>query len=61
MSKLEEEHEDWERDRRAWNLPRPRRQVSLAEDLLRSLKQRAASQTNEEPSSQRPTQDIDEV
>jgi hypothetical protein len=60
MSKLEEEAENWERDCRAWNLPRPRTEVSLPEDLLRSLKESVASRTDE-PSSQRPTQGTGEV
>ena len=61
MSRLEEEQEDWERDRIAWNLPLPRSQVSLAEDLLRSLKQSSRSQPDEKASSQRTTEGIDEV
>lgn len=61
MSKLSDEQKDWERDRTAWNLPRPRSVVSLPEDLRRSLKQSASSRSDEKASSQRPTQGIDEV
>ena len=61
MSTLEDEQEKWERDCRAWNLPRPRGHMSLAEDLFRSLEESAVSRTNEEASSQRPTQGIDDV
>ena len=60
MSKLEEEVENWERDRLAWNLPRPRNEVSLPEDLLRSVKESGASRTDE-PGSQRPTRVTEEV
>ena len=55
MTKLEDRQENWERVRTARNLPRPRSVVSLAEDLLRSLKESAAFQTDEEASSQLPT------
>ena len=56
MSKpLDDAQEDWERDRKAWNLPPPRSQASLPQDLLRSLKESAAAQTVEKASSQRPT------
>ena len=61
MSTLEDDQEKWERDCRAWNLPRPRGHMSLSEDLFRSFEERVVSQTDEEASSQRPTQGIDEV
>lgn len=63
MSNLEDEQDEWERDRAAWNLPRPKRprnEVPLADDLLRALEQRTASRSNER-SSQRTTQRIEEV
>ena len=63
MSNLEAEVENWERDCRAWNLPRPRGHMSLAEDLFRSLEESVASRTEEEEeaSSQRPMHRIEEV
>jgi hypothetical protein len=61
MSKLGEEQENLERDRVAWNLPRPQRQGTLPEDLIGSLKQGAAPRTDEEASSRGRTQGDDEV
>jgi len=60
MSKQEEEVENWERDRRAWNLPRPQNEVSLPEDLLRFLKESGATPPDES-SSQGPTRGTEEV
>ena len=61
MSK-EDERKNWERDRLAWNLPRPRQEVTLAEDLIRSLKRSASTQADEKAtSSRRPAQGTDEV
>jgi hypothetical protein len=61
MSKGDEQ-ESWERDRLAWNLPRPRHdEVTLAEDLLRSLERSVSSQDEKVASLQRPAQGTDEV
>jgi hypothetical protein len=61
MSK-EDEQEHSERDRLAWNLPRPRHEVTLAEDLVGSLEGSVSSQANEKAAfSQRPAQSTDEV
>ncbi len=61
MSTVGDETLKWERDCRAWNLPRPRGHMSLAEDLFRSLEESAVSRTDEEASSERSKQGIDEV
>jgi len=62
MSKKEDEQENWERDRLAWNLPGPRHELTLAEDLLRSLERSASSQADEKVTSlRRPAQGADEV
>ena len=64
MSNMDDEREDWERDRAAWNLPRPKRprnEVPLSDDFLRALKHRTASRTSDEQSSQKTRQGIEEV
>ena len=61
MSTLKDEQEKWERDSRAWNLPRPRGHMSLAEDLFRSLEESAVSRMDEKATSESSTQVVDEV
>ena len=61
MSTLEDEQEKWERDSRAWNLPRPRGHMSLAEDLFRSLEESVVLQEDDNATSESSTQVVDEV